>query len=202
MPFIAPAFVELTERHQIDVVVDQYRSADVLTDESGDVEAIPARHDRRVAGLTGRKLDRTRNTDPDTGDLVDPSPRAVEHGRPDLVQPGQHLLRPVGDLDRLSDFTDRLRAEIGDRNGRVGRPEIGSQHHPRMWVERKPSRRASTGRASFAGRADESQGDQFIHPGGDGRTSEPGQFREFGTCSAATVAQKLKKISRRKNPRT
>ena len=56
---VAKAHVVLAEGHDVDVVVDEDVHADLGPHEAGDVETVPARHDRRVGRTAGGVLDRT-----------------------------------------------------------------------------------------------------------------------------------------------
>ena len=60
----------LAERHHVDVVVDDDDAVAAVADEAGDVEPVPARHDRRVGRPPGGVLDRAGQPDADGGELV------------------------------------------------------------------------------------------------------------------------------------
>src|SRR5688500_15750958 len=53
----------LSERHDLDVVVDPHRSAVSFDETLSHGVAVPAGHDRRRHGSAGRELDRTRDPD-------------------------------------------------------------------------------------------------------------------------------------------
>ena len=86
-------------------------------------------------------------------------------------------------------------AEVGDRQGGVGRAEVGRQHNPGVWIEGEAGWRPPAGRPGLTRGRDEPGRDEFVDAGSDRRTGEPGELREFGSGSAAAVPQELKKIS-------
>ena len=79
MPDVPPALVELAQRHQIDVVVDEHRCVDVLVHEGRNVEAVPARHDRRVPRPSRRELDRSRHADTNSRNVFGAAPGRCQH---------------------------------------------------------------------------------------------------------------------------
>src|SRR5690606_778568 len=86
---VGPGGEVLAEGHDVDVVVHQHRHGDAAADVLGDVEAVPAGHDRRVDRASGGVLDRAGEADADAQEVGLGPPRLVEELASSLDHPVQ-----------------------------------------------------------------------------------------------------------------
>ena len=184
----APGLVVLAQRHDVDVVVDERRRAEVVSEPTADAIAVPAGHDRRRHRRARGELDRAGDADAGAADVVVRAAELGEHRVERLLEPAQDGVRAVGDRDLLRGLGQHLAAEVRHRHARVRRAEVGGQDHARVAVEREHLRRAAAGGNASAGRDHQSLRKQCIHPLGDGGSRQAGQRDEFGTRAGLAVA--------------
>jgi hypothetical protein len=183
----------LAEGHDVDVVVDQDRGAEALGEPLRDREAVPARHDRRVAGEAGGVLDRARHADPDprhpafVADLVQQRVEALFH-------PLEHDFGPVGDLDVAAVLGQHPPPEVGDGEARVGGAEVGGEDQRRVLVEGEPLRWAPAGRLAAADLLQQAEGLQMLQPLRDRRAGEAGSPAQVRPGDAAAIADQPQQV--------
>jgi hypothetical protein len=140
---VGPRAGALSQRHQVGVVVDERGGAEALAQPLRDGVAVPAGHDRRRDRHAGRVLDRSGNADADAEQRA--GRRAHQPLEP-FLQPGEHGLRPVGDRDVVCLLVPDRAGQVGHRQARVGRAQVGGKHEARLAVEAQHLRRAAAGR--------------------------------------------------------
>jgi hypothetical protein len=133
---LRPGVGALAEGHDVHVVVDEHGHLQVLLHPPGNVEAIPARHDRRVDRLPAGVLYRAREPDADSDEVarvaVDPVKQFVDRIRPSSRAPSPAPLRNV---DRVVDFAQTGSSEVGDGESGVRCAQVGREHQPRAGVQ-------------------------------------------------------------------
>ena len=142
----AEAVTQLTEGHEVDLVVHPDWHLVARGKPATDVIAVPARHDRRRYRSSRRELDRARNADADSPD----SRLAARNGLHQLIEKvldvGQDLVRPLGEVTGLLMLLDYLTAEVGQAGLDAGGTELGSEQQPRAGTELHLARCATAGR--------------------------------------------------------
>ena len=107
------AGVDLAQRHEVHVVVDEYGTAEPLTDHLTYRKAVPPGHDRRYDGHAVAEADRTGHADPRTVDLVGQS-LAAELAQQFDVHPNQIKQWKDQLLDGAADVFDDGRKETAE----------------------------------------------------------------------------------------
>ena len=184
----APGLVVLAQRHDVHVVVDERRRAEVVSEPTTDAIAVPAGHDRRRDRGARGELDRAGDADARAAHVVVRAAELGEHRVERLLEPGQDRVGAVGDRDLLRRLGQHLAAEVGHRHARVRRAQVRGEHHARVAVEGEHLRRAAARGDAPAGRDDQALRKQCIHALGDGGSRQAGQRDEFGTGAGLTVA--------------
>ena len=86
-----------------------------------------------------------------------------------LVDPVEHDLRVTRDVGVERALGQRRAGEVGDREPRVRRAEVGDQHDAGAAVERQHGRRPAAGRRAASGLVDEAMREQRLDALRDGR---------------------------------
>ena len=122
----------LAERHHVDVVVDDdVDAAQRLAHEAGDVEAVPAGHDRRVRRPAGGELDRPGQPDADADDVAEAATGAA-HERPAVVDdPASTFSGPTAMSRSTTSSASTLAARSVDGQAHVGGADVGAEDDPR-----------------------------------------------------------------------
>ena len=175
----------LPEGHDVHVVVDVDRAL-VPAERAGDRVVVPARHDRRVRGASGRELHR-----PGT-----PTPTAHRGGGQSGV--GEHLLRQpvdlrqddagtIGDVDRVTHGGEDLRREVGDRDVDARHAQIHGEHAARPAVELQERGRAPTGAPAPTPLLEEVGRDQLVDARAHRVSRRSRERHELGAAARAPV---------------
>ena len=176
----------LAERHDVHVVVDEHGDREHAGHKARDVEAVPARHDRRAHRATHGVLHGARHTDPDAHQVVAPSAAGQQ-----ILCVGQYPVKDglgtVGNVDRRVDAVDRLAGKVREPERRVACAEVGSQDDPGVGVETKLHRRASTGRRGLPHGGQQVGAEQHVDLRADGRAGESGVDGELRPGARLTV---------------
>ncbi|CUR56741.1 hypothetical protein NOCA2360034 [metagenome] len=115
---------QLTQGHDVDLVVHPYRYAEPLCEALTHRVAVPARHDRGRHGNAGRELDRPRESQsnpPGRGRRVGVTDKqAVE----ELLDASQAGARTVGDLHGFAGLQEDVACEVRDPDGHAARAHL------------------------------------------------------------------------------
>ena len=189
-----PARGLLAEREDVHIVVDEDRDVERTLHIAGYVEAVPARHDRRVGRAPRGVLDGAGDADAHAHEGEAAGGRGEQGAAlcEDRVQQG---LRSVADVDRARARIQDHAGQVGDGDGRVRGPEVDGQDEPGARVEGHPGGRAATGRHGLTGGAQEVGGQQSIDPGGDGRAGQSGEGGELRLGAGVPVAEDLEDLA-------
>ena len=97
---------------------------------AGDVEAVPAGHDRRVGGASRGVLDRAGQADAHPEQVLRTPTRLAQQRLAAADEPLQHGVGTVGDLDVLGVLGQHLAVERGDGEPGVGGADVGTDDDP------------------------------------------------------------------------
>src|SRR6478735_8074858 len=111
---VGPGAAVLAQGHDVHVVVDEDRRVEVLREDAGDVDVVPARHDRGVDRAAGGVLDGTREPDAHAHEVVGAAAGGRDELRAGLGDPRQDDVGPVGDGERRVGLRQDVRREVGD----------------------------------------------------------------------------------------
>src|SRR5690606_38345016 len=132
---LRPGERALAEGHDVDVVVEEYRNLQVLLNPAGNVEPVPAGHDRGVDRLPAGVMHGTGKPDAD-GDEI---PMVTVDGGKQLParlnHPAEHPFRAISDIDSLAGLAQAGSGQIGDGQRGVGGTEVRGEHEASGRVE-------------------------------------------------------------------
>lgn len=121
----ATAGVLLPQRHEVHVVVDEDRAAQLLAERLPYGEAVPAGHDRRRHRDALGKADRPGDADAGAVEPLRPP------GGPELRRQGQNLLedrdRALAHVHRFVEVTEDLQLGVGDGDVDRGRADVDAE---------------------------------------------------------------------------
>jgi hypothetical protein len=112
-----------------------------------------------------------------------------------LLEPLQHAVRPLRDLDVLGVLGQDLAAQVGHRDPGVRRPEVAGQRDAGPLVEHEVHRATTAGRLAVVDLADELVTEQEVHALGDRRPGDTGQAAEVGARAGLTAADQLEQAA-------
>ena len=141
----APGLPVLAQRHDVHVVVDERRRPEVVGQPVAHAVAVPAGHDRRRDRRARGELHRAGHADPGPAHVIVLTPDAAEQLVEGPLEPAEHRVGPFRDRDLLGRLDQHLAAEVGDREARVGRPQVGRQDDAGVSVEGEHLRRPAAG---------------------------------------------------------
>ena len=180
------AGVLLAERHDVDVVVDQHRAAELAGERVPDREAVPARHDRR--------RDRDAVAEADRAGHAGPGPREGARGVGG-AQLADHLQRAADDdlgappdVDRLGLVREHPQLAVGDGDVDRGGADVDAEEAGVAGDPHDRGAAAAAGRGE-AGGLDQAELDQAVELD---REPGPGQLdrvAELGPGARSVVAQ-------------
>ena len=150
---VAPVHPVLADGHDVHVVVDQRRHAEVLRQPLAHRVVVPARHDRRVHGPAGDVLDRARQADADAAERAEVAAGLAQQLLDRRLEPGQQRVGSLGDRDLPGPLDEDVAPEVGDRDAGVGGPDVGPRDDAGLAVEGERGGRSAAGRRAVGARA-------------------------------------------------
>lgn len=182
------ARVLLTQRHQVHVVVDHDRAAELLAERLPYGEAVPARHDRRGHRHALGEADRSRDADAGAVEALG------EPGGAQLRGHGEHLLedrdRALAHVQWLVDVPEDLQLGVGDGDVDRGRADVDAEE-AEFGVEADVVAAAPAARGGESVGHHESGLQQPVHLDGQLGPGEVDLVAQLGTGVGPSVAQQL-----------
>src|SRR3712207_4710735 len=120
----------LSERHYVDVVVDEHRGRVLPGERIPYGKQVPPRHDRGRPQEPRGLLDRTGHAHPDGQDILRPRRLFIQEPRKKLLDPTQYGLRTVPDVRGLPLMRQQPAAERREGDVDRGSPEVNRGYQP------------------------------------------------------------------------
>ena len=188
---VAPVHPVLADRHDVHVVVDQRRHAEVLRQPLAHRVVVPARHDRRVHGPAGDVLDRPGQADADAAERAEVAAGLAQQLLDRRLEPGEQRVGAFGDRDVVRLLGEDLAAQVGDRDAGVGGADVGADHDAGLAVEGERGRRSAAGRRAVGPGHQPLVGEQHVDALGDGRAGQPGGGGEVAAGDGVAVPHQV-----------
>ena len=185
----------LTECHDVGVVFDENGNIYELLHPLDDGIGVPPRKDRRLTWPTGVRVDRAGDRDAHRADPLLGHCQGVEQIGEGISECRQDRVRAVGDGCDEFCVGEQCPVEPGDRGVRMPRVHGSDEENGMVDVEFERIRASATGRARSA-LANESGGQERIHPLGDGHPAQPRELLHVSTCLDGSIPDQLEDIPR------
>ena len=180
------AAVHLAERHDVDVVVDVDRAAEVLRQRGADREAVPAGHDRRGDRHAVAEADRP--GDADAGAVQLDRRAAGPHLADEVEHDLQDDVGPLADVDGLGGAVEDVELAVGDGDVDAGGADVDAEEAQGAGQldDRAAAAAARGGEAGGLGQADLGEPVELDGELGPGQRDD---LAELGAARRAGVAQ-------------
>lgn len=178
--------MQLAEGHQVHVVVDEHRAAELLADRVPHREPVPARHDRRDDRHAVAEADRPGHPDARPVHLGDQA--LVAQLAEQVQRPLQHHGRALPDVAPLAHVPEDLQLAVGHRHVDRGGPDVeGDEPQPRRQPDDPGPPPAPRGRQP--GALHEAELDEPVQFDGQLGPRQPDDVAQLGARARPLVTQ-------------
>ena len=154
-----PGGRSLTERHERDVVVDEYGHVEVLAQQAAHVDSVPAGHDGRIHGAPGARVDGARQAHADGEQTLGGHPTLGHQAGDESCSVAESHGGVFREPNPLGRARHHARREVEKPDREMSGPDVDGTDHACLRIDAETVRRSAPRRLRCACGSDESCGE-------------------------------------------